>query len=87
MTNGGKKLELSPLQLATVLVMDGCAMSLQTGANQLGGFLGLKREAEVLAKVGKLLDDEKQKLISEWQHTVKLVDASAMGSVINGKVR
>ena len=80
-----KKLDLQPLQLAALLVLDGCAMALSTGANQLGGFLGLKREAEILVRCGQMLDSEKQKLLSDWTQLVKLVPLPAGLSVINGK--
>ena len=50
-----QELMLEPMQLAALLVIDGVAMAVQTGANQLGGFLKLEREAQILTKVLALL--------------------------------
>lgn len=80
-----KKLELTPTQLATVLVIDGCVSNLVTGANQLGGWLGLKSEAEVLARIANLLEGEKQKMIADWTTLVKLA-APGQYPVVNGSV-
>lgn len=43
-------LKLTPKQLAAMLVVDACRAALQTGANQLGAFLGMKDEADILVK-------------------------------------
>lgn len=78
--NGTAKqgLELEPLQLAALLVLDGCCINLKTGIDQLGGFLGLKREADILAERLKDLVREKEKLIEDWKRKVKLVSAAEM---------
>jgi hypothetical protein len=88
MSEPQKKMELTPMQLATMLVLDNCCVTLQTGANQLGGFLGLKREADILHERLKDLVREKEKLIESWGRKIQLVPASAMPPappVINGK--
>ncbi len=79
-----KQLQLEPLQLGALLVIDGCAVALQTGANQLGGFLGLKREADLLLKALGVLQVEKEQLMADWQR--KLVVAPASALVNGGKV-
>ena len=76
-----QELMLEPMQLAALLVLDGVAMAVQTGANQLGGFLKLEREAQILCKVLALLVDEKKQLVDDWGRKVKLVDASAVAKV------
>lgn len=73
-----QKLELTPHQLATVLVLDSCCVALQTGMNQLGGFLGLTREASILEERLKDLSREKEKLLQSWSRKVQLVPAAAM---------
>lgn len=73
-----EKLELQPLQLATILVLDGCCVSLQTGMNQLGAFLGLNREAAILEERLKDLVREKEKLVASWSRKVQLVPAAMM---------
>ncbi len=59
-------LRLTPHQLATVLVFDGAIAMLQTGANQLGGFLKLKAEADVLISAIELIGSRKVALQKEW---------------------
>jgi hypothetical protein len=69
---------LQPLQLAALLVLDGCCVALQTGANQLGGFLKLEREAGILMTALKQVTTDKEKLVADWGRKVQLVDASAV---------
>lgn len=73
-----QKLELTPMQLASLLVLDSCAAALQTGVNQLGGFLHLTREASILEERLKDLQREKEKLVESWSRRVQLVPAGAM---------
>lgn len=70
-----QKLELTPHQLATILVLDSCCVALQTGVNQLGGFLGLSREASILEERLKDLVREKEKLMESWKRKVQLVSS------------
>lgn len=73
-----KKLELQPLQLATIIILDACSTALQTGANQLGGFLKLEREASILMKALNVLEGEKQKLVQEWQQKIVVAPANTL---------
>lgn len=72
------KIQLTAQQLATLLVLEGACAQLQTGANQLGAFLGLKREADVLVQAIQLIDREKQSLTKEWERTIQIVGAGAL---------
>lgn len=65
-------LRLTPEQLCTLLVFEAQAAQLQTAANQLGGFLGLKAEAEVLLSAKGHLDAAKVRMQAEWQRTVQV---------------
>ncbi len=76
-----QQLDLQPMQLATLLVLDGACVALQTGANQLGGFLKLEREANILTSALKLVVTEKEKLIAEWGQKVQVVPAGALPKV------
>lgn len=82
-TNGTQKLSLEPMQLATLLVFDACGIAIQNGCNQLGGFLGLRREAEMLAQSLAALQHAKDALLAEWQRKVVVAPAGAL-SVIEG---
>ena len=82
--NGQAQLQLEPLQLATMLVLDALAKAMETGMNQLGGFLGLKREADIIANALSHLQRDKQRLIEEWQKRIVIAPAAAL-SVIESK--
>lgn len=82
--NGNQKLDLNPMQLATVLIFDLCGTTLSTGINQLGGFLGLRREAEMLGQALAALQHAKETLIGEWSRKVVVAPAGAM-SIIEGR--
>ena len=81
--NGTQQLSLTPMQMATLLVFDLCGSTLQTGCNQLGGFLGLKREAEMLAQGLAAVQAAKESLLNEWSRKVVVAPAGAL-SVIEG---
>ena len=72
------ELVLEPMQLCTMLVLDSVCVALQTGANQLGGFLKLEREASLLAAALKMVSDGKEKLMGEWQRKIQVVPAAAL---------
>lgn len=76
-----KSLQLDPMQLAAMLVFDGCMVALQTGANQLGGFLKLKREADILVGALDFLNKEKTKLMNEWSNKLVIAPANAITSI------
>ena len=78
------KLELQPLQLAAALVMDAQIAQLQVGANQLGGFLKLEREANILLEAAQLIGKKRQELMDEWSRRVHLAPANALVGV-NGE--
>lgn len=80
------KVTLNANQLATLLVFEGACAALQTGANQLGGFLKLEREALVLADAIQLIDKAKREFAAEWSRTIQIVSGMPSESVINGKV-
>ena len=73
-----KTMELNSNQLAALLVLDGQSAQLQIGANQLGSFLKLKREADILIAAIELIQKEKEKLISDWAKLIQIVPASAL---------
>lgn len=80
--NGGKGLSLQPMQLAAMLVLDAAIAYLQIGANQLGGFLKLEREADILVQAMNVIGNQKSALMAEWENKVQIVPASAMPSEI-----
>lgn len=80
------KMTLTAHQLATVLVLDGAMAALQTGANQLGSFLKLQDEANILVGAINYIGTRKQDLQAQWERRVQLVGAEELGPVINGKV-
>lgn len=71
-------LQLEPLQLAAILILDGCSIALKTGADQLGGFLGLKREADILVKALNIIGADKKQLMEEWQRKIVVAPAAAL---------
>ena len=74
----GQNLSLTPHQLGAMLVLDSLIVGLQTGANQLGGFLGLKREGDILANAMHSLAREKELLMSSWAKQVQVFPAAAL---------
>lgn len=77
-----QQLELQPMQLAALLVLDGVAVALQTAANQLGGFLKLEREAQIVMKALVHIQQEKEKLVQEWQRKVVVAPGN---TTVDGK--
>lgn len=73
----GPKMELTPMQLAAVLVIEGQIAQLQVGANQLGGFLGLKREADILINAIQVITKDRDALVASWAKQVKIYGADA----------
>ncbi len=72
------ELRLTPHQLAAMLVLDAQVAQLQIGANQLGGFLGLKREADILVNAIQVIQKDKERLVESWAKTIQIVPASAL---------
>lgn len=85
MSNGS--IALTTHQLAALLVLEAQAQQLQIGANQLGGFLKLKAEADILVEAIALIQRKTGELRAQWARTVQIVDAASMPAapVINGK--
>lgn len=65
-------------QLATLLVLEGQMANLQTAANQLGAFLGLKREAEICGDAIAVLSRGMEGLKASWDKQVQLASPSDM---------
>lgn len=78
-----EQLSLTPMQMGTLLVLDGLSAAMQAAANQLGGFLKLPREADIVIRCGNMLQVEKDKLVGEWKRTVQLATPASL-SVIEG---
>ena len=60
------ELKVTPLQLASTLILEGQMAQLQIGANQLGGALRQTREADILIQAQQLIAREFRKLQQEW---------------------
>jgi hypothetical protein len=71
-------IRLTPHQMATMLVIEGAMATLQMGSNQLGGFLGLKDEADLLMSACNHLGKGLEEMKREWEGKVVLVGAGAM---------
>lgn len=86
MSSNGKTqdLRLTPHQLGAMLVFDAQLASLQVGANQLGGFLKLEREATVLVGAIQHIQREKDKLMAEWAKAVQIFPVAAMPALPPG---
>jgi hypothetical protein len=74
-------IRLTPQQLGTLLVLDGLVVALQTGANQLGGFLGLKAEGNLVLQALEVLVKGRDGLRAEWAKAVQLAPASALSAL------
>jgi hypothetical protein len=70
------QLRLTPLQLVTVMVLEGQAEQLQIAANQLGGWLGLKAEADILVSAREHILRAKTKMQASWLNAVQVVSAA-----------
>ncbi len=81
-----QNLTLQPLQLAALLVIDGILNAMQTGANQLGGFLKLKTEGDILVRSLQILGKEKEALMNDWARSIQVVQALPNGPV-NGIIK
>ena len=79
-----EQLQLNPQQLGAVLLIDALLSQIQTTINQLGGFLGAKDAAEMVAHAGGVLGRDYMAMKDRWSKFVQLAPASAM-SVIEGK--
>lgn len=80
--NGAQRqLELTPTQLAAMLVIDAQVAQLQIAANQLGGFLKMTREADLIVSAMKVLAEGKERLVQEWARKVQIVPAGALPAI------
>ncbi len=73
-----KKLTLTAPQLATMLILEAQMNQLQIGANQLGGFLKLTKEADILVNAIQFIGRQKEALMEEWDRKVQLAPAGAI---------
>ena len=62
-----KTIRLTPHQMATMLVIEAQIQALQMGSNQLGGFLGLKDEADLLMSAANHLAKGLEKFKRGWE--------------------
>lgn len=69
------KMRLDANQLATMLILDGAISFLQIGANQLGGFLKLTAEADILMGAIEFIGTRKIALQKEWSGGIQVVQA------------
>ncbi len=76
------QLHLEPMQVCALVIIEGLAAGMQAAINQLGGFLKLPREADIVANAMGHLQRDKERLMQEWQR--RLVVAPA-GAIIDGK--
>lgn len=67
-----KTFKATPMQLAATLLLEGEAQRLQVSANQLGGFLKLTREGDILIQAQQVIIRELQKLQREWAGEIVL---------------
>lgn len=70
-----KNLHVTPMQMATLLVLEGQIAFLQVGANQLGGFLKLTEPADILIEAARLIETKKVALQRSWESGIKVVSA------------
>lgn len=73
-----QNLSLNAAQLGTMLVLDAQLASLQVGANQLGGFLKLEREANILVSAMHQIQRDKELLMKSWASQVQVFPPSAL---------
>lgn len=80
-----KNVSLTAPQLAAFLTLEGQMAQLQIAANQLGAFLKMEKEANILIQAMTFIGNQKNALMAEWERKVQLVPAEAMPKgVING---
>lgn len=75
------RLRLTANQLATMLVLDGAIAHLQTCANQLGGFLKLKDEAEILMGAVEYIGTRKMAMQKQWDGSIVVVQPGDVSRV------
>lgn len=76
------KLNLSPKQVAAMLVIEGALQLLQTGANQLDGFLRYPEAAAVLGAALKTLNDGYAALHRSWANGIIIAPAGAEKTLV-----
>lgn len=69
-------IRLTAQQMATMLVLDSAMAFLQIGANQLGGWLELKKEADILVGAIEFIGTRKMALQKEWANAVVIAGAN-----------
>ncbi len=70
-----KNIQVTPLQMASLLVLEGQIAQLQVGANQLGGFLKLTKEADILIEAAQLIEKKKVEMQRSWETGIQVVSA------------
>ncbi len=75
MTTEKKNINVTPLQLASLLVLEGQMAQLQMGANQLGGFLKLTESADILIEAAQLIEKKKVAMQRSWETGIQVVNA------------
>lgn len=73
-----ERLDLTPMQLAAVLVIESQIAQLQIAANQLGGWLKLTREADILVNAMQIIVKDTEKLKADWAKQVKIFPEAAL---------
>ncbi len=74
-TEKQKSVNVTPLQLASLLVLEGQIAQLQVGANQLGGFLKLTESADILIEAAQMIEKKKVAMQRSWETGIKVVSA------------
>lgn len=83
MTNGAQP-KFTGKQAAVLMTLDMVCVVLQTAANQLGGFLELQAEGNILVRALAQVSQDKERLVADWRRSVVLAAPAAL-SVIDGK--
>lgn len=77
-----KRVRITPDQLATLLVLDAAMAALQTGANQLGGYLGLKDEAEILTGAIAFVGSRRDELQRQWSAAAQVAQPGDVAQLV-----
>lgn len=82
--NGQQQIQLTPEQLAAMLLIENLLSTMQVTVNQLGGFVKYIPAANMVANAGAVLGRDYEAMKQQWQRSVVLAPAAAL-SVIDGK--
>ncbi len=75
-------IQVTPEQMAVLLVFEGQVAQLQIAANQLGGWLGLKAAADVIVSAREHIEAAKVRMQAEWSRAIVVPQPAEVARIV-----